>query len=141
MSIDNDNESRTSNTNSFAASPTRAPFDRVESAISTEKQKKVMKKICDIKESDEMKLYVSNHQYIINSIPTKLLNSWNHIQGFKFVRRSGYIYYSVFNSGSAEAVKALRDENTKLSARLDQLKDVVVKIINVLNTNNIQLEI
>jgi hypothetical protein len=61
--------------------------------IDPEKQKKIMKKIYEIKDPNEMKLYVLKHQDFVNTVPTKFLNNWNDIKDYKFVRRNGYVSF------------------------------------------------
>jgi hypothetical protein len=127
MSIGYDNESTATNINPLM--------------ISTEKQKKLMKEIIEIKDPDEMRLYIINHQEIINSIPTKFLNSWNRVKCYKFIRRNGYVSYSVFNQGSADVIKTTREDITKLTDDFRRLFEIVNRIVILLKNNNLNIDL
>lgn len=134
MSPDNENESIATNITMHA--------------ISTEKQTKVMKKGRNIKEPDERRLYRINHQDIINTIPTKYLNSYSTIKGHKFIRRNSFVSFSVFNQGSADVIKTIREDITRLTDdfktlkdRYEQLKEMIEEIINTLAEHKVIINI
>jgi DNA-binding beta-propeller fold protein YncE len=130
MSIESDNESQEYNT-------TPSVSNISHSLIDTRTQKKVMEKITKITDPDEMKMYVSNHHEILVNMNTKFLNHWNKIEGYKFIRRNGFIYFSVFNSGSAETIKKLRNDINELTTNFERMKEIINKILTYFKNNNV----
>jgi hypothetical protein len=85
--------------------------------------KSIRKDIRKIKNSKEMIEFAFENEEVLSQLPTRLLNIWQTIKGWRFMRHSGRVS---FTRQEKDTVRTLQED-------VEELRTIVSRIIKFLN--------